>query len=276
MPKTRHTVLLTALALLLAGAATATTGAGGASAATAPASAKAAAPASAAAAAKITVLDDTFYSNVSLGAQRVNVVYDPTDQSDDTQIPTSAQLRSAIDQHSTDTSLVLVLDFEKFYLTGDSATEQRHLAAMRQIISMVQQIRPGEPYGMYGDSDHYSSQYLADAQSLESGSYAYFPTNYTSTADTSSSWTTTTTNKVNSAKKIGGKPVYLYVWPEYREGGFLPAWDSETTSSHVSFNHELNTAESLGIGGVVIWSMSGTSTSTEWTDVAHDYMTGTL
>jgi len=265
---TRHTVLLPALALLLAGAAAATTGSADASAATPTPTA--------AAAAKITVLDNTFYSNVSLGAQRVNVVYDPTDQTDDTKIPTYAQLQTAINQHSTDTSLILVLDFEKFYLAGDSATEQRHLAAMRQIISMVQQIRPGERYGMYGDSDHYGSQYLADAQSLESGSAAYFPTNYTSNSDTAAGWTATTTTKVASARKLGGKPVYLYVWPEYRQGGWLPAWDSETTSAHVSFNHELSTAESLGISGVVVWSTAKTADTTEWTNVVRDYVNGTL
>jgi hypothetical protein len=233
-------------------------------------------PSLAHAAGSITVLDDTFYSNVSLGAERVNVVYDPTDQTDDTQIPTLAQLRTAIDAHGTDTSLVLVLDFEKFYLQGSSATEQRHLAAMRQVISMTQQLRPGERYGMYGISDHYDSQYLSDVRSLESGSYAYFPTNYTSNTDTAAGWTATTTSKVASARNVGGQPVYLYVWPEYRQGGFLPAWDSETTGSQVSFNRELSVAESLGIAGVVVWSQAKTASSTEWVNVVHDYQNGTL
>jgi len=229
-----------------------------------------------AAALKITVLDSTFYSNVSLGATRVNMVYDPTDQNDDTQVPTRSQLQSALDQHSTDTSLVLVLDFEKFYLQGDAATEQRHLKAMRQIIAMVKQLRPGERYGMYGVSDHYDSGYLADVQSLEAGSYAYFPTNYTSTSDTADTWVTATANKAAAARRIGGKPVYLFVWPEYRQGGFLAAWDSETTAAHPSFNREMSTVESQGLAGVVVWSTATSASNTEWTSVVHDYLTGAL
>ncbi|QUQ65598.1 hypothetical protein [Kutzneria sp. CA-103260] len=225
---------------------------------------------------KITVLDSTFYSNVSLGATRVNVVYDPTDQNDDTKIPTLAQMRTAVDAHGTDTSQIVVLDFEKFYLQGDSATEQRHLTSMRQVINLLKQIRPGERYGMYGVSDHYDSKYLADVQSLEAGSYAYFPTNYTSTSDTAAAWTATTTTKAASARRVGAKPVYLFVWPEYRQGGFLPAWDSETTSAHPSFNHELSTVESQGLAGVVVWSMAKSASNTEWTNVVHDYLTGVL
>jgi len=222
------------------------------------------------------VYDNMFYSgkpNTSTyGLITSNVVYENkiwpdsngTTQADEQTLPT----RSAFDtlMANYNNAGPLVLDVELLGLTS-TANEQ----ILATLATWAQADHPGKLVGYYGYNtfDNVSTGNLPYANALGTQVTAMFPSMYTYNDD-QTAWATLAAQEVAAARAIApGKPVYLYISPQYHPG--TPKAGQYVSSAYWAF--QLQTAYSLA-DGVVIWSSSSYAwnDSTSWWEATQTFM----
>jgi hypothetical protein len=229
-------------------------------------------PPSTAPQAKFVVFDGTLYqgkpSSQQLGMKPITVIYPismwPGKSSDLQSVP-DASLVQALASTANQSTGIAVVDIEQWQLTGDPATTAQSIAKYQQTLQMFRQAAPSLQVGYYSVApirDYWSPidgpqslQYLAWQQQnntvapIAQQADALFPSAYTFYPD-QAGWKTYAIAQVAEARRIGpGKPVYLFLWPQYENG------QSATDAPYLPDGYwkmELETARQYA-DGVVIW-----------------------
>lgn len=195
------------------------------------------------------------------------------------EMPLESRVRSAINPLRGSKNPV-VLDIERWPITGDETTIKTTADKMRTVLLWAKNEAPGVSFGYYGSvpaRDYWraikgplSAEYKAwqlnndylEAMSNEVD--AAYPSLYTFYTD-QKGWVAYAIANINEARrKAIGKPVYVYLWPQYHDsnvtlaGTFLPVdyWELE-----------LNTAYEHA-DGIVIWGGWGIGGPMPWDENA--------
>ncbi|WP_322052979.1 hypothetical protein [Paraburkholderia bannensis] len=223
------------------------------------------------------VLDNTAYSDVTIGDSAIKTNFIPArycqpltwnSTTGKVQLPSQSDwdnLVNTYDPTPANSTGFLVLDCEKLYLIDSSATIANRFAILKQLQEWTQAIRPNRVLGWYGlvNTFNISTQDPADAyqdiaalMDLHPGYTAYFPSAYITSSDTSpytgAAWTTQLNTDIATAAAIdtrsssGSHPVYPYIWPQN--------YDNVTTLVPAAqWQVMLNTILSTSATGLVIW-----------------------
>jgi hypothetical protein len=229
-------------------------------------------PPSTAPQAKFVVFDGTLYqakpSSEQLGMKPITVIYPvsmwPGKSSDLQSVPDADVVRS-LALKASQSAGIAVVDIEQWQLTGDPATAAQSIDKYQQTLQTFQQAAPSLQLGYYSVApirDYWSSidgpqspEYLAWQQQnntvapIAQQANALFPSAYTFYSD-QPGWKKYAIAQIAEARRIGpGKPVYLFLWPQYENG------KSATDADYLSDDYwkmELETARQYA-DGVVIW-----------------------
>jgi hypothetical protein len=214
------------------------------------------------------------------GLKRLPVVYpaymwDSKEQSVQTNLPDRNRVK-AFALLAAQSSNILVIDIEQWPLAGDPVTVAASIMKLQTVIRWFKSPVPSIKVGFYGfpplrdywdsiqeeDTPRYKSWQtrndgLAPVAQLAD---VLFPSLYTFYEDRGG-WSKYAIAEIKEARRYsGGKPVYVFLWPQYEAGGklantFLPAdfWRTqlETASKYAD--------------GIVIWCCSDRQT---WDDKA--------
>jgi hypothetical protein len=214
------------------------------------------------------------------GLKRIPVVYpaymwDSKEESVQTNLPERNRV-NAFARLAAQSSNILVVDIEQWPVEGDPQTVAASVGKLQTVIQWFKSPAPSMKVGFYGfpplrdywdsiqpeGSPRYKSwqannERLAPIAKL---SDVLFPSLYTFYEDRSG-WTKYAIAEIREARRFaGGKPVYVFLWPQYETTGklanaFLPGdfW-----------RMELETAGKYA-DGIVIWCCTGRQT---WDDKA--------
>jgi hypothetical protein len=227
------------------------------------------------------VLDNTAYSDVAIGGCSIKVNFIPArycqpltwdSTTSKVKMPSQADWQNLINTYDptpANAEGYLILDCEKLYLTGSSATVANRLAILKQLQQWAQDIRPNRVLGWYGlinkenistDAAGKIAAYngIAQLMDLHPGYTAYFPTLYMKANATSPytgySFSTELNNAIAQANTVdtggysttGTHPLFPYLWPQN--------YDAQTTLvTGVVWQSWLNTIRSTSAAGFVIW-----------------------
>jgi hypothetical protein len=230
------------------------------------------------AATTFSVLDNTAYSDVSIGHGAIKINFIPArycepltydSSTGKVKLPSQSDWETLINTYDptpASSTGYLVLDCEKLYLTGSSATIANRFAVLQQLQDWTQAIRPNRVLGWYGlvNSFNISTADPADAYAdiaklmdLNGGKTAYFPSAYIKANGTSpyvsgADWTIelnkdiATAGTVDAQSSTGSHPVFPYLWPQY--------YDNVTTLIPAAqWQSMLNTIRATASAGLVIW-----------------------
>jgi len=147
----------------------------------------------------------------------------------------------------------LVLDVEDLPLAGPTAVINAHLGILETVLAWARAVAVGRTVGYYGyhTLSGVAPAGLAAARQLAARVDAFYPSMYTFDDD-EAAWAARATAEVAEDRSLApGKPVYLYLWPQYhdhtaRQYQYLDA---------ARWSFELRTARTLA-DGVVIWGPS--------------------
>ena len=214
------------------------------------------------------------------GLKRMPVVYpaymwDSKEQSVQANLPDRNRV-TAFAQLAAQSSNIVVIDIEQWPLAGDPATVAASITKLQTVIRWFKTPVPAMKVGFYGFPP--LRDYWASVQ--EEGSARYkswqtrndalapiaqlsdvlFPSLYTFYADRTG-WSKYAIAEIREARRYaGGKPVYVFLWPQYEAGGtlantFLPGdfWRAQLETAHKYAD------------GIVIWCCTGRQT---WDDKA--------
>ncbi|VWC65569.1 hypothetical protein BLA18110_01565 [Burkholderia lata] len=228
------------------------------------------------AAGPFSVLDNTAYTNVSIGHGAVKINFIPAryckpitvDASGRAVLPTRSawiNLINTYDPTPADAPGYLVLDCEELYLTGSSATVANHLAILKQLQAWAREVRPNRVLGWYGlvNTAHISStdpnaayRGVAELMDLDGGRTAHFPSAYIRANGTDSwtgvDWATQLNRNIASAAQAdalsstGTHPVFPYLWPQYYDRNTVLVPGSQ-------WQYLLNDIRGTTASGFVIW-----------------------
>jgi hypothetical protein len=228
-------------------------------------------PPSTAPQAKFVVFDGTLYqgkpSSEQLGMKPITVIYQASmwpGKSDDPQSVPNADVVRALALNANQSTGIAVVDIEQWQVTGDPATTAQSIDKYQQTLQMFQQAAPSLQVGYYSVApirDYWSPidgtqspNYLAWQQQnnmvapIAQQANALFPSAYTFYTD-QVGWQTYAIAQIAEARRIGpGKPVYLFLWPQYDNG---QAQGGDYLSDDY-WKMELETAKKYA-DGVVIW-----------------------
>jgi hypothetical protein len=214
------------------------------------------------------------------GLQRLPVVYpaymwDSKEQSVQTNLPDRNRVK-AFALLAAQSSNILVIDIEQWPLVGDPVTVAASIMKLQTVIQWFKSPVPSIKVGFYGFPplrDHWDSTQGEDTPRYKSWQTrndglapiaqladVLFPSFYTFYEDRGG-WSKYAIAEIGEARRYsGGKPVYVFLWPQYEASGklantFLPAdfWRTQ-----------LETASKYA-GGIVIWCCSDRQT---WDDRA--------
>ncbi|CAB3771920.1 hypothetical protein GQ57_36410 [Burkholderia sp. MSh2] len=234
-------------------------------------------PFDAGAAASFTVLDDTAYADVTIGHGAIKTNFIPARycqpltydaSTGKVKLPSQSDwvaLVNTYDPTPADSAGYLVLDCEKLYLTGSTATIANRFAILKQLQQWTQEIRPNRVLGWYGLANAANistvdpaSAYrdIAQLMDLNNGQTAYFPSEYVKANGTSpytgAAWASqlntdlATTGTIDRQSSTGAHPAFPYIWPQY--------YDQNTTLIPAStWQSMLNTIRSTTAAGLIIW-----------------------
>ncbi|NHV28789.1 hypothetical protein [Burkholderia sp. D-99] len=234
-------------------------------------------PLDADAAPSFTVLDNTAYADVSLGHGSVKTHFIPARycqpltydaSTGKVKLPSQSDWEALVNTYDptpADAPGYLVLDCEKLYLTGSTATIANRFAILKQLQQWTQAIRPNRVLGWYGLANAANistvdpaSAYrdIAQLMDLNNGRTAYFPSEYVKANGTSpytgAAWAPqlnadlATTGTIDRQSSTGTHPVFPYIWPQY--------YDQNTTLIPAStWQSMLNTIRSTAAAGLIIW-----------------------
>jgi len=147
----------------------------------------------------------------------------------------------------------LVLDIEHLPLKGDATTVAQHLHTLEKLADWAREAAPGRKVGFFGTNtlQKIDPANLADARRLGRHVDAVFPELYTHGSD-QDNWKKDALAAVAEAHSVApGKPVYLYLWPQYVTGS---KHQFEYFSAD-DWQFELSTSRDIA-NGVVLWSPS--------------------
>jgi hypothetical protein len=229
-------------------------------------------PPSTAPQANFVVFDGTLYqgkpSAAQLGMKAISVIYQASmwpSKSDDPQSVPDADVVQALALKASQSGGIAVVDIEQWPVTGDPATVAQSVDKYQQTLQMFQQAAPSLQVGYYSVApirDYWSpndgpqsSNYLAWQQQnnkvapIAQAANAVFPSAYTFYTD-QAGWQTYAIAQIAEARRIApGKPVYLFLWPQYDNGQGAQGGDY---LSDDYWKMELETAKKYA-DGVVIW-----------------------
>jgi Hyaluronidase len=235
-----------------------------------PSKAPVAAPPSTAPQANFSVFDGTLYqgkpTSEQLGMKPITIIYPISmwpDKSHDLQSVPDAGLVRSLALKASQSANLTVVDIEQWAVTGDPATVAQSVDKYQQTLQMFQEDAPSLQLGYYSIApvrDYWSPndgtqspQYLAWQQEnntvapIGQQAAAVFPSAYTFYTD-QAGWKTYAIAQIAEARRIApGKPVYLFLWPQYEDG--------TSTSAYLPDDYwkmELETARQYA-DGVVIW-----------------------
>jgi hypothetical protein len=218
------------------------------------------------------VFDGTLYqgkpSAAQLGMKPITVLYQASmwpGKSDDPQSVPDADVVRALALKASQSGGMAVVDIEQWQVTGDSATVAQSVDKYQQTLQMFQQAAPSLQVGYYSVApirDYWSpidgsqsSNYVAWQQQnnavapIAQEANALFPSAYTFYTD-QVGWQKYATAQIAEARRIApGKPVYLFLWPQYDNGKGAQGGDY---LSDDYWKMELETARKYA-DGVVIW-----------------------
>jgi hypothetical protein len=221
--------------------------------------------------AKFVVFDGTLYqgkpSSEQLGMKPITVLYQAAmwpGKSDDPQSVPSADVVRALALTANQSTGMAVVDIEQWQLTGDPATAAQSIDKYQQTLQMFQQAAPSLQVGYYSVAP--IRDYWSPVDGTQSPNYldwqkqnntvapiaqqanALFPSAYTFYTD-QVGWKTYAIAQIAEARRIApGKPVYLFLWPQYDNG---QAQGGDYLSDDY-WKMELETAKKYA-DGVVIW-----------------------
>jgi hypothetical protein len=153
----------------------------------------------------------------------------------------------------------LVLDIEKLPLKGPPEAARHNMEILVTLAGWAHEAAPGNVIGFYGTNtlSRIPSSSLPYARELARHVDAFFPSMYTFDDDWSA-WEKRAETSIAEAAVLGpGKPVYLYLWPQYHDG--TPKQFQFIDAAYWKF--QLETA-SRYCNGIVLWSPS----RYEWND----------
>ena len=222
--------------------------------------------------AKFVVFDGTLYqakpSSEQLGMKPITVLYQasmwPGGSGDPQSVPDADVVR-ALALKASQSAGIAVVDIEQWQVTGDPATVAQSLVKYQQTLQVFQQAAPSLQVGYYSVApirDYWSPidgaqspNYLAWQQQnnivapIATQANALFPSAYTFYAD-QAGWQTYAIAQIAEARRIApGKPVYLFLWPQYDDGKGAQGGDYLPDAY---WQMELETARKYA-DGVVIW-----------------------
>jgi hypothetical protein len=221
--------------------------------------------------AKFVVFDGTLYqgkpSSEQLGMKPITVLYQAAmwpGKSGDPQSVPDVDVMRALALTANQSTGIAVLDIEQWKLTGDPATTAQSIDKYQQTLQMFKQAAPSLQVGYYSVApirDYWSPidgpqspNYLAWQQEnntvapIAQQADAMFPSAYTFYTD-QVGWQTYAIAQIAEARRIApGKPVYLFLWPQY-DNGQAQGGDYLTDDY---WKMELETAKKYA-DGVVIW-----------------------
>lgn len=214
------------------------------------------------------------------GLKRLPVVYpaymwDSKEQAAQTNLPDRNRV-NAFAQLAAQSSNILVVDIEQWPLEGDPQTVAASVVKLQTVIRWFKSPEPSMKVGFYGfpplrdywdsvqqeGSPRYKSwqaknESLAPIAQL---SDVLFPSLYTFYEDRSG-WIKYAIAEIREARRYaGGKPVYVFLWPQYEAGGKL----ANTFLPGDFWRMQLETASKYA-DGIVIWCCTGRQT---WDDKA--------
>jgi Hyaluronidase len=214
------------------------------------------------------------------GLKRLPVVYpaymwDSKEQAAQTNLPDRNRV-NAFAQLAAQSSNILVIDIEQWPLVGDPATVASSIVKLRTVLRWFKSPVPSMKIGFYGfpplrdywDSvQQESSPRYKSWQTKNDGlapiaqlADVLFPSLYTF-YDDRSGWTKYAIAEIREARRYaGGKPVYVFLWPQYEAGGTL----ANTFLPGDFWRMQLETANKYA-DGMVIWCCTGRQT---WDDKA--------
>jgi hypothetical protein len=229
-------------------------------------------PPSTAPRAKFVVFDGTLYkakpSTEQTGMKPITVLYQaslwPRNAGDPQSVPNADVVKALALQASQSTGIAVV-DIEQWQLTGDSTTVGQSVDKYQETLQMFQQAAPSLQLGYYSVApirDYWSpidgsnsTKYLAWQQQnnavtpIAQQASALFPSAYTFYTD-QAGWQKYAIAQVAEARRIApGKPVYLFLWPQYDDGKGAQGGDYLPDAY---WQMELETAKKYA-DGVVIW-----------------------
>jgi Hyaluronidase len=229
-------------------------------------------PPSTAPQAKFVVFDGTLYqgkpSSSQLGMKPITVLYQASmwpGKSGDPQSVPNADVVRALALKASQSGGIAVVDIEQWQVTGDPATVAQSIDKYQETLQIFQQAAPSLQVGYYSVApirDYWSpidgtqsSNYLAWQQQnntvapVAQQANALFPSAYTFYTD-QDGWQKYAIAQVAEARRIApGKPVYLFLWPQYDNGKGAQGGDY---LSDDYWKMELETARKYA-DGVVIW-----------------------
>jgi hypothetical protein len=229
-------------------------------------------PPSTAPQANFVVFDGTLYqgkpSAAQLGMKPITVLYQASmwpGKSDDPQSVPDADVVSALALKASQSTGIAVVDIEQWQVTGDPATVAQSVDKYQQTLQMFQQAAPSLQVGYYSVApirDYWSPldgpqspNYLAWQQQndtvapIAQQANALFPSAYTFYTD-QAGWQKYAIAQIAEARRIApGKPVYLFLWPQYDNGNGAQGGDYLPDAY---WKMELETARKYA-DGVVIW-----------------------
>ncbi len=229
-------------------------------------------PPSVAPQAKFVVFDGTLYKGKPNAAQTgmtpITVLYQaslwPKNAGDPQSVP-SADVVKALALQASQSTGIAVVDIEQWQVTGDPTTVAQSVDKYQETLQMFQDAAPSLQLGYYSVApirDYWSPidgpespNYLAWRQQnnavapIARQASALFPSAYTFYTD-QAGWQKYAIAQVAEARRIApGKPVYLFLWPQYDNGNGAQGGDYLPDSY---WQLELETAKQYA-DGVVIW-----------------------
>jgi len=147
----------------------------------------------------------------------------------------------------------IVLDIEKLPLKGSPGTIRQHLQVLQTLADWTRADAPDKTVGYYGYNTltGVPPANRSYAQELARHVDAFFPSMYTFD-DNQAAWATRAASETAEDRALAsGKPVFLYLWPQYHDG--TPKQFQYVDTAYWKF--QLNTAY-RDADGIVLWGSS--------------------